>query len=251
MFYKLFECLQFFKLGLVWFENQIPKTKLSATYEGILTYYVSSITLYFFGRFLTNKYLKPYLNLQYEETISRIYASLSQIVIIFYLFQGGALWGIQAFVSYCLNDMLYSLWKGPKLSKMIYGHHIVGILISMIGLHTISMFSHESPHYINCRKVTIFLLCMEMSAPLLSVYWILKHEPNLHKYKDAILTLTQPILLFTYVLFRLIVPEYLFFRILTFPWVTFGFQYFLVVFFLLALQCMQIYWFVKLLKIKN
>ena len=69
-----------------------------------------------------------YLNLHYVETISRIYASLSLIVIIFYLFQGGALWGIQAFVSYCLNDMLYSLWKGPKLSKMIYGHHIVRLI---------------------------------------------------------------------------------------------------------------------------
>lgn len=248
MFFYILQSLQCFKSVLIWFEDQIPKTKLSATTEGICTYYVTSLTLYFVGRFLTNKYLKPVLQLQYEETISRIFASISQIIIIFYLFQGGALWGIQAFVSYCVNDMLYSLWKGPKLSTMIYVHHIVGILISIIGLHTISLFSHINPHYINCRKVTIFLLCMEMSAPLLSIYWILKHEPNLNKYKNSILTITQPLLIFTYILFRLIVPEYLFFRILTFPWVSFGIQYFFVVFFLFALQCMQIYWFVKLLK---
>lgn len=239
---------KYFIRSLQLFENYIPVQNLYTTWEGQVSYYLLSTFFYFSGRYALTWAIKSIIDLKHDETISRLCASISQFAILGFLFYRGALWGIQAFISYCINDMLYSLWKGPKLQKMIYVHHCVGILISCIGLYAIQIFGSDSPHYINCRKCTIFLLCMEMSAPLLSLYWVLKHEPVLSKYKNLIISIVQPFLLFSYIFFRLIVPEYLFFKILKFSWKVFGIQYFFVVFFIFCLQCMQIYWFLKLLK---
>ena len=239
--------LGWFLQGIKTFENYIPYVNLADSWEEQTLYYFISAGVYFTGR-LALTYLKPYLKLEKDESVSRIMASISQIGIVVLLFQRGALWGIQAFVSYCINDMLYSIVYKQWLQPMIYVHHTVGIFISSIGLYAIQAFPQTNDHYMNCRKCTIFLLCMEMSAPLLSFYWILKHEKSLQAYKSLLNSLLQPLLLFTYVVFRLIVPEYLFFRILKFSWNTFGIQYFFVVILIFALQCMQIYWFVKLLK---
>jgi hypothetical protein len=228
-------------------EKYIPYHVQKGSYDEFKIFYSAFSLSYFIGRYLLNKCLhKNYFI--HEESTSRIFSSLSQILICIYLFVYGPCWGTHAFMAYVINDMAYSLVFKPYLEEMIYYHHTVGVLISMVGLHVLEYFDSNSIHYQNCFKVTAALLAMEMSAPLLSLLWISKREPNFNWIKLNIVPVIKPLLYVSYVVFRLVVPEMTFFMIQNHPWNNFFVGYTLVQTFLLMLITMQIYWFIKLLK---
>ena len=229
------------------YENYIPLDVHKGTTQNLGLFYSLFTLFYFTGRFAFHSLNKQYSFLKYEESVSRVFSSLSQISIIYYLFNYGALWGIHAFNLYVINDMLYSVIFKPYLHYMVYLHHIVGVLISIIGIGTLHNFVRGTNQYKQCYTVSASLLAMEMSAPLLSYTWITKHE-NLGYLKSGMI-LVKPLLYVTYVLFRLIVPEYLFFSVLQFDWRDYVLPYFFVNFFITALLYMQVYWFLKLVKI--
>lgn len=229
------------------YNSYIPLHSQKGTTQNLTLFYTLFTFFYFSGRYVLHTLNNKYSFFKFEESVSRVFSSLSQISIIYYLFNYGALWGIHAFNLYVLNDMLYSVVFKQYLHFMIYLHHIVGVLINFIGIGTLHNFANETSQYKQCYIVSASLLAMEMSAPLLSYMWILKHE-KLEWMKSGMI-LVKPLLYVTYVLFRLIVPEYLFFWVLQFDWRKYVLPYFFVDLFIVALLYMQVYWFLKLVKI--
>jgi len=228
-------------------EQYIPYHRQKGSWEEFKLFYTCFTCVYFLGRYQINKCLYNNFFL-HEESTSRIFSSMSQILICFYLFFYGPCWGTHAFMAYVVNDMAYSLIYKPYLEEMIYYHHSVGVLISMVGLYVLEYFDSHSIHYKNCFKVTAALLAMEMSAPFLSLLWISKREPKFQWIKINVLPILKPFLYVSYVVFRLIVPEMTFFMIQNHSWNNFLIGYILVQTFMLMLITMQIYWFLKLLR---
>ena len=166
-------------------DSFIPYDVKKGSWDEFNKFYSYFTFSYFVFRFFSNKMLKNFF--VYEESISRIFSSLSQILIIYFLFGYGPCWGTHAFLAYVINDMAYSIVFKPYLDTMIYIHHTVGVLISIIGLYVLEYFEFNSIDYQNCFKVTASLLAMEMSAPLLSLLWISKREPKMKFIKEKLL----------------------------------------------------------------
>jgi hypothetical protein len=93
---------------------------------------------------------------------------------------------------------------------------------------------------------------MEISAPLLSLDWILTKEKCLEKIKPIARIVLKPFLYFFYIVFRLIVPQYLFFYLICLPW-NIANKYETWIFYSIVFSCifalinMQIYWISKLI----
>jgi hypothetical protein len=211
-------------------------------------YHSTFLACYFFGRFTLQRVIsKNDVKIQ-NETVSRICSSLSQFFIIHQLVTQGCETSIHAFLSYLMNDMFFSFVFHEPLQKIIYVHHIVSVCISLVGLRVFYGKPIESFDYKNCFIISASLLCMEISAPLLSVLWILKKEPLLLPYKNKLLILVYPLLFISYVVFRLILPQYLFVYLIIIPWYEEQFFYSLVISCILCLSCMQVFWFLKFFK---
>ena len=207
-------------------------------------YHGTFFASYFMGRLLLKNILKD-TQVQ-KETISRICSSLSQVYIIHQLVFCDCKTSIHAFVSYLMNDMLYSIAFQEPLQTIIYVHHVISMLISCTGLYIYYTKPKEDFDFKNCYIISVSLLGMEISAPLLSLFWILKREPYFLHYKDKILFMLYPALFLSYVIFRLILPQFIFLYLVYTPWKTELFFYSSVFFCILGLYIMQIFWFMKL-----
>lgn len=241
-------------------KNDLPLlTNKTDTIISTLYYYGSFTYVYFFSRgLLTNvfKNIQNNENIQNiqlkKETISRICSSFSQIYIIIELYRFGPERSIHAFLAYLINDIVFSFVFSEPLQKMIYFHHFVSILISLTGLK-IFLSNYNNLEYKNCYVISTSLLGMEISAPLLSLDWILTKEKCLEKIKPIARLVLWPFLYFFYIVFRLLVPQYLFFYLICSPWNTNTAKYENWIFYSIVFSCifalinMQIYWISKLI----